>query len=1591
MAVNLYSQQFDINGLATFDAISVPFNPYPVNTNLGFDVIIDSITDTTATLRWVTPTATSYIMTFGADGQNMACPPIGCTISDNGFATTRVVQLTGLTQSTVYSISVVAINAKGLQIPANDIVGFNTLQTAAAPPPPPPLDLTPPTIDVSFTSPVIDWDVNSQPVLSINSDTYQIYPSDNTQYIKIFFPNQPDTATDGSITVLPYNNASNFLAFDFNLYDPNLIGLVEIGFVAGNSIVGDGPVSKISINVQKQYRYEAPDITHIDYPYVEEADFVPPFQYNFDFKVSTINTDFIDVYIGNTTNLSTPLTKIGAANPYSTLSIKAADLYALKPTEFVAGTDGPGGLGDYYVITFTFIPYFNGINEKIFGTAEVVTVYVKRSQNKLTDTQVIDAIYEQFKKAFIPVANNLLVFDNDRYLQYHLKYQNSPFDSYVIANIAEDPNSFSLDTETGEIVPTEYIVDPETGNTTRKYPASSTLVVRLLEPLPGDIELNTQLWISKQLFPSTVEDIVITDQDVQICTPLQPNFSADVLDQTGYQYYNDIVASGNVTSTNIVNKYLSQSAFNLLDLAIDYTSGSSITGSEFLKFENFINFSSAKARVDNFQYKLSAIEFWENKITSSLYVGSTLAAGTYTTLTSQSYLDSIWRIKNGFDGFERKLYTNYSVTSSQASFFTYQSQYGDDYDRTNKNYLVNHLPTYLTQDNSNDNEEYILFLQMIGQHFDVLWSYIKGIHRTKIIRNSAEEGIPDKLVYTMLENLGWDGKHPFGGNQLWKEAFGLNANGSSFTNTNILGNSITPTYTPEEARKQVWRRLLNNLPYLLKHKGTKRSIYAIMACYGIPSSMLSIIEFGGTVPNANTNVNYTNFTYKTSTARLNVAQNSNILVPYYPASPPPTSVQVRFATDYQIPYSTSATGSQLVRMNVSGSNSYWQVNLVPNTTGSYGDVTFIIRSGSIATASLSITSSVIFDNEWKNLTIQKEQFQSASITYDRFTLYIKEASLDRLVMDQSASLILTSSTLTSVFTDTGSLYFGSYESTPGISGAFDEVRVWNSALSESVITAHALNPDVIYGNDVYSTTTNLLVRLDFEYAKDRNSDPYIKNVSPKVVYSGSTSIGGYTGYATASMGYTSTTYPYHYTPYERTATSTIPAIGFVPLDKIVNTTQELVGNLSYKQRATKKNTQVSSIDSNRLGIFFSPVKDLNLDILQSLGNISIGDYIGSWEDEYGKDYYPDLKRLKSYYFQRTNLDFSEYIKLIKSIDSSFYSMITQIPGQRVKLLTGLLIEPSILDRSKIKITKPSAEDIYHTASISFINNLDLNGEDQTLNAIFDQTDFAKTFESEISSLSSSIETSDIFVFSGENGTYSASYSWYESVGLNGESIYSVGSNGGSIEAIIDSKYQDATVIAEFELENSYENIGFDEDSPFVKGFGVFGQNGAIDRTYRRDDGTLVLTERNNAYLLTIKYTRDVPNTTIAGVTTYESVAKYEKKLLFVTQSDANAGGAFRSPSQHSFYTYITASLGTYPYDNGVVTSIQLFDGYTTGHYRFTKDTTKGLQNSYFNGSKQTSLTTLDGTNPVEIFSTNPNTLKVSNAGRGSGEPILEVT
>jgi hypothetical protein len=684
---------------------------------------------------------------------------------------------------------------------------------------------------------------------------------------------------------------------------------------------------------------------------------------------------------------------------------------------------------------------------------------------------------------------------------------------------------------------------------------------------------------------------------------------------------------------------------------------------------------------------------------------------------------------------------------------------------------------------------------------------------------------------------------------------------------------------------------------------------------------------------------------------------------------------------------------------------------------------------------MSIQNVPIFDNVYKQFAIQREVVSrdeyigntlTRSLDYEQYTMFYKQANGDRinisesdelnlLITSNSGSLVSNAKYYTAIAWLSGSnVNFGG-QNAGGISGSIDEVRIWGGALSESVITSHTLNPDTIFGNDVYSSTTDLFFRSDFEYPKNRQTgsgDAFIKNVAPFVTYTSSLDsngkqivVSGYSGYATASIFTSASSYPYHYDVYERFVTAEVPSIGFVGKDKVRTEDITLTGQLSYKQRATKKAYDRAPIDSNRLGLFFSPVKEINLDILRSLGPINIGDYIGDWDEEYGTDTYRDLDQLRNYYFERTQLNFDEYIKLIKSIDKSLFDMLTQVIPVRANVSKGLLIEPSLLERSKIKITKPVAENILHTASINTMETTLIEMSVPSYTGSLNMNEGIR-FEATIPYYSGSYDIIENLNITTEYPTFGGNYSVIGNI-TSSASILSNLPNAGGIVIEIDCGLKNPTILGEVDLEDSYQQIGNDAESPFNKGFGIVGFNGAVDRTYYDDNGNLVLTQRYNSYIITVKYTRSVPrrvpanglsgslfNTTKLSATdkvVLEKVERYEKKLILIDPIDYSlVTPAFRSPLQHSFYIDILAGLGIYPYKNGVITAIQPFVGLTSGHYSNTKDTSRGLENSFYEGSKQTSRTTLDGTPAVETFTTNPNRLRVGAAGRGSGEPILEV-
>ena len=114
----------------------------------------------------------------------------------------------------------------------------------------------------------------------------------------------------------------------------------------------------------------------------------------------------------------------------------------------------------------------------------------------------------------------------------------------------------------------------------------------------------------------------------------------------------------------------------------------------------------------------------------------------------------------------------------------------------------------------------------------------------------------------------------------------------------------------KERQQEVWRRLLNNLPYLFKYKGTKRALHAAMSCYGVPSSMLTIMEFGGPVDVSDNGT--TSFTFDDRSSALIFNGVETLTIPWkaYNSGSITTPVEYKFPNTVELRINTTTEQDQ---------------------------------------------------------------------------------------------------------------------------------------------------------------------------------------------------------------------------------------------------------------------------------------------------------------------------------------------------------------------------------------------------------------------------------------------------------------------------------------------------------------------------------------------------------------------------------------------------------------------------------------------------------------------------------------------------------
>ena len=892
---------------------------------------------------------------------------------------------------------------------------------------------------------------------------------------------------------------------------------------------------------------------------------------------------------------------------------------------------------------------------------------------------------------------------------------------------------------------------------TAEYPGG--VAFKLLNPLPDGIEKLDLCYIAEEVTPSLVETLELIPfidekvPDTVLRVPDFSNFESPIRDrETTYKSHTDIVGVDQDVRKKLEDKYISGSLDNI-NVNIDYS-----------QYKNFIHFGSAEERIKAFHRKFTR---YENFANTSRSLGGTidiqiditpenlgtndflkqqtgLASTSYTNQSSSFVSSSSEEIEkfnvaarevvNGFDDFENYMfvrsssysssslgefydnappkasgdgtltnpYVIYPVTSSQ-----YISWYNDTlasaslYDRKNTNMLTNLIPGHVIYDERNS--EFITFMNMIGHHYDIIWTYIKGLSDVHDRSEDITEGISAALVKPVAESLGFkmiEGKDLV---RLPKYELGLEETtpGSGVHNLRFTKKS------QKEVTQEIWNRILANMPYMLKTKGTKQSLKSLIAAYGIPTSILRIQEYGG----PSIAVAEKDFAIKTrQTKAVDIRSGERIGVPWYettPAERTPDTVEFRFRAIH----TGHASGSIIAdKTNTVYTGTIYSSIFIKNDPNDLtrGQLTFAMSGSGTTqgTVSMSLSKRNLYNGEYWSVMLRRRKpntlnssFTAQTVANDNaatqsFDLFLGyyDSGIDKVTIFESASMDVLGD-LTKGYTgvDTQHTFrkwwFGAagsnFQYGSAFSGSLMEVRYWSTPLTASAFFNHVQAPKAVNGNHFSSSYYDLSLRLSMDDNINLSSGGSPYGLKDYTFTDSQT-------FATASNFSDRVAF----SNVEDRQKSFVPKIGIANKANKIRIEDDVkltsLSGLKIDQRSVKGAYDTAGLDSGKLGIYLAPSDVINEDIILSLADLNFDDYLGDYRDTVKETYeFGGLANAREEYWRKwtTRFNFWDYIKLIKYYDLSLFHHLKKLSPGRANKTVGLLIENTLLERPKIVIAK----------------------------------------------------------------------------------------------------------------------------------------------------------------------------------------------------------------------------------------------------------------------------------------------------------------
>jgi len=836
--------------------------------------------------------------------------------------------------------------------------------------------------------------------------------------------------------------------------------------------------------------------------------------------------------------------------------------------------------------------------------------------------------------------------------------------------------------------------------------SSSSILIKLYEPLSPQFDVDSTLYIITKTAESVAYNIQFnnTIDIIDATIPIKgPNYNLDIKNlggtTTDYLTKNSIISSPITTSQYQISSILNTKG---IEINADYTD-----------FSTFIHFSSAQKRIENFYYKIKSIEDYQNDLNTILGIGGTTSSSFAVSASKAVIQSQIDNIISNFDGYEYYLYYEsgswawpkststypYIIESTGSanvlSWYPTIIESASIFDDANQNNLIYTVPEFIREDS--DNVNYESFIYMMGQFFDILWLYTKGITDKLNADNRLLSGVSKDLVADVIRSLGAETyTNNYALQNLYTAFIGVDPSGSYLPPTGselitnyIAVNSGSYPYSIDDVNKEIYKRLYHNISYILKKKGTGQAIRELSNIYGIPSTILRVSEFGGRDKLQDTGDYWQDiFNYAYTTNGVTVLQNTPRVSFRDPANQTPDTIVFRFKTPTFFSnedYLTKASQSLVSITGTGGSNAVRPLVALGITyTGSlnsgsysgsildpyyqYGHVNLYLTGSNVNTIYSCSVYLPIFDGDWWSVMIRRNT--------NGLDLFVKNKLYNgydgNIIGFQASSSIITNDTASwstvSSFNNTirpggRAPYINTFSnigSFVDFSGSIQEFRLYDEILNESAFDSFVLNPLSIEGNIVSGSQTSyniLTFRAPLGADLIHETSSFFIGVNDPSCFALSSSHPATTGsnptasYPAGGVN-TANTYllpsiasynlSWSFQPNVETIFIKEPVAGIknrvtnkIQLEQNIAPGNTLSSLISIQQNNLPQSGTYTS-DVDYLEVVFSPQNELNDDISDQLGGFNIGEFI-SPDEIYGSSsltYYPALQNLSQDYFKK---------------------------------------------------------------------------------------------------------------------------------------------------------------------------------------------------------------------------------------------------------------------------------------------------------------------------------------------------------------------